>query len=78
MIEIYASPLKHGVQIWIDGGWGVGALLERQTRSHKDLDAIVAFDELLAMTAVLSANLDASMFVQWAREDISSFPKHLR
>ncbi len=54
LIEIYASLLKHGVQIWIDGGWGVDALLERQTRPHKDLDAIVAFDDLPAMTAVLS------------------------
>ncbi len=54
VIEIYASLLEHGVRIWIDGGWGVDALLERQTRAHKDLDAIVSFDDLPAMTAVLS------------------------
>ncbi len=54
MIKIYALLLKYGAQIWLDGGWGVDALLERQTRPHKDLDAIVAFDDLPAMTTMLS------------------------
>ncbi len=30
-----------GVEVWIDGGWGVDALLGEQTRSHKDLDIAV-------------------------------------
>src|SRR5215212_9055088 len=54
VIELYTLLLEHGVQIWIDGGWGIDALLERQTRSHKDLDAFVAFDNLPTLTAVLS------------------------
>ena len=54
VLELYALLLKHGVQLWILGGWGVDALLERQTRPHKDLDAIVALDDLPAMTALLS------------------------
>jgi hypothetical protein len=54
VLELYASLLEHGVQIWLDGGWGVDALLERQTRPHKDLDAIVALDDLPSLTATLS------------------------
>ena len=54
VLEIYASLRENGVQIWILGGWGVDALLEQQTRSHKDLDLIVAFDALPAMTATPS------------------------
>lgn len=27
-----------GVRLWLDGGWGVDALLGRQTRPHGDLD----------------------------------------
>jgi lincosamide nucleotidyltransferase A/C/D/E len=54
VLELYASLLENGVQIWILGGWGVDALLERQTRPHKDLDVIVAFDDLPALTAILS------------------------
>jgi lincosamide nucleotidyltransferase A/C/D/E len=54
VLELYTLLLEHDVQIWIDGGWGIDALLERQTRPHKDLDAFVAFDDLPTLTAVLS------------------------
>jgi len=54
VVELYSSLLERGVQLWIDGGWGIDALLERQTRPHKDLDAIAAFADLPAMTALLS------------------------
>jgi lincosamide nucleotidyltransferase A/C/D/E len=30
-----------GVRIWIDGGWGVDALLGEQTRPHGDLDIAI-------------------------------------
>jgi lincosamide nucleotidyltransferase A/C/D/E len=30
-----------GVEAWIDGGWGVDALLEREVREHDDLDLVV-------------------------------------
>ena len=30
-----------GVEVWLDGGWGVDALLETQTRPHKDVDIVV-------------------------------------
>jgi lincosamide nucleotidyltransferase A/C/D/E len=28
------------IEVWLDGGWGVDALLERQTREHDDLDLV--------------------------------------
>lgn len=30
-----------GVMFWVDGGWGVDALLGEQTRPHNDLDLVV-------------------------------------
>jgi lincosamide nucleotidyltransferase A/C/D/E len=30
-----------GVDCWVDGGWGVDALVGRQTRAHDDLDIVV-------------------------------------
>ena len=30
-----------GTAAWVDGGWGVDALLERQTRDHSDLDLVI-------------------------------------
>ncbi|MGH3081359.1 MAG: nucleotidyltransferase domain-containing protein [Gaiellaceae bacterium] len=33
--------LEHdGIEVWLDGGWGVDALLGRQTREHDDLDLV--------------------------------------
>jgi lincosamide nucleotidyltransferase A/C/D/E len=41
VISLYTSLEKLGVEIWIDGGWGVDALLGEQTRSHSDLDIAI-------------------------------------
>jgi lincosamide nucleotidyltransferase A/C/D/E len=30
------------IPVWLDGGWGIDALVETQTRPHKDVDLIVA------------------------------------
>jgi lincosamide nucleotidyltransferase A/C/D/E len=30
-----------GISVWLDGGWGVDALLGYQTRDHDDLDVVV-------------------------------------
>jgi len=27
-----------GIEVWVDGGWGVDALLGEETRPHSDLD----------------------------------------
>lgn len=35
-----------GVQVWVDGGWGVDALLGEETRPHSDLDLALDRDEL--------------------------------
>ncbi len=33
-----------GCRHWLDGGWGVDALVGRQTRSHRDVDVVVDAD----------------------------------
>jgi len=44
------------IPVWLDGGWGIDALLETQTRAHKDVDIILSvadvskLQELLAMS----------------------------
>ena len=32
----------HAIQVWLNGGWGVDALLGRQTREHDDLDITIS------------------------------------
>ena len=34
-----------GIDVWLDGGWGVDALLGQQTREHDDLDVVVELDQ---------------------------------
>ena len=43
VVEFYRAMTRLGVDLWIDGGWGVDALLGEQTRPHKDLD--IAIDQ---------------------------------
>jgi lincosamide nucleotidyltransferase A/C/D/E len=42
-----------GVQVWIDGGWGVDALLEEQTREHDDLDLVARLADSQTIVRVL-------------------------
>lgn len=49
-----------GVPAWVDGGWGVDALLGAQSRAHADLDIDVAAGDL---PATLSALTDAGYAV---------------
>jgi lincosamide nucleotidyltransferase A/C/D/E len=39
--------------MWIDGGWGVDALLEEQTREHDDLDLVVELADVPRLEGVL-------------------------
>lgn len=49
-----------GIKVWIDGGWGVDALLGEQTRPHEDLDIVIQEADVPAVrTALLeSGHLD--------------------
>jgi len=54
-IELYAELQALGINVWIDGGWGVDALLGAQTRPHKDLDIAIEEKDLSRLTAALKA-----------------------
>jgi lincosamide nucleotidyltransferase A/C/D/E len=43
-----------GVEVWLDGGWGVDALVGEQTREHDDLDLIVRDAHEARMREVLA------------------------
>ncbi|HKN99171.1 MAG TPA: hypothetical protein VJX10_18770 [Pseudonocardiaceae bacterium] len=45
-----------GVRTWVDGGWGVDALLAEIGREHSDLDLVVVADQVaLARSALADA-----------------------
>lgn len=41
LVELLQLFEEGGIEVWLDGGWGVDALLEGQTRPHKDVDIIL-------------------------------------
>ena len=41
VIDLYNKLDALGIMIWIDGGWGVDALLGKPTRPHEDLDIAI-------------------------------------
>jgi lincosamide nucleotidyltransferase A/C/D/E len=41
LLELLHLLAAAGIVVWLDGGWGVDALLGRQTRCHKDVDLIL-------------------------------------
>jgi lincosamide nucleotidyltransferase A/C/D/E len=44
-----------GIAAWVDGGWGVDALLGEQTREHEDLDMVIALADGERAEEALSA-----------------------
>ncbi len=46
---------SNGIQVWLDGGWGVDALLERQTRPHENLDIAVQHKDVSRLRQLLQA-----------------------
>ena len=46
LLELLQLLEKAGISSWLDGGWGVDALLQQQTRSHKDVDLVVRVSDV--------------------------------
>ena len=55
VIKLYVQLEGLGIQIWIDGGWAVDALLGRETRSHKDIDIAIEQKNLLRLREYLES-----------------------
>lgn len=43
VIEIYKIFKENDIKFWIDGGWGIDALLHTETRVHSDLDIVIEY-----------------------------------
>ena len=53
MLAVVAALEAAGVAVWLDGGWGVDALLGEQTRPHGDADVVVPLDATEAAVRAL-------------------------
>jgi lincosamide nucleotidyltransferase A/C/D/E len=54
VLEVLTKLADAGLTAWVDGGWGVDALLGVTTREHQDLDLVVRLDEIDSVREVLA------------------------
>jgi lincosamide nucleotidyltransferase A/C/D/E len=52
--SVLARLQKAGIKVWIGGGWGIDALVGRQTRPHRDLDLLFSAEQEAAVIAALA------------------------
>ena len=50
LVEAWSA---RGVTVWLDGGWGVDALLRVETRAHQDVDIVVQEEDLQIVVDIL-------------------------
>lgn len=55
VIFLYEELKGAGAPFWLDGGWGVDALLGYQSREHRDLDIVMEARHVSAAMQYLSA-----------------------
>lgn len=68
VIDLYLSLERLGVNIWIDGGWCVDALLGEQSRPHKDLDIAIQQKEVSKLRDALLERGYKDIKVEIARD----------
>jgi lincosamide nucleotidyltransferase A/C/D/E len=56
VIKIYRRLSTNGIRVWLTGGWGIDALLGKQTRPHKDLDVVMLLDDVFRMCELMVAD----------------------
>ena len=54
MVGVLDALAQAGIRVWLDGGWGVDALLGEQTRVHDDLDIVVELHRVEDTIAALT------------------------
>jgi lincosamide nucleotidyltransferase A/C/D/E len=53
VIEVTGRLERAGLRYWLDGGWGVDALVGEQSREHDDLDVVVELSAVGNLVALL-------------------------
>ena len=53
LVELLRLFESNTILVWLDGGWGVDALLQTQTRAHKDVDIIVSVSDVPKLQEIL-------------------------
>jgi lincosamide nucleotidyltransferase A/C/D/E len=64
VLEVVDRLEAAGIDVWIDGGWGIDALVGEQTREHDDVDLVLPLARVGDARAVL-AELGFRLTLDW-------------
>ncbi|MBV9927576.1 MAG: nucleotidyltransferase family protein [Acidobacteria bacterium] len=53
LVELLRLFEGANIPVWLDGGWGVDALLRRQSRRHQDVDIILPVEDVPKLQTLL-------------------------
>jgi lincosamide nucleotidyltransferase A/C/D/E len=53
VLEVLGALRRAELRVWLDGGWGIDALLGEQTRDHEDVVELDRLDDVLRAVARL-------------------------
>lgn len=53
VVSLYNLLQENGIEVWLDGGWGIDALLGEQTRPHPDLDIAIKHNDVDKLRSLL-------------------------
>jgi lincosamide nucleotidyltransferase A/C/D/E len=56
VLALLALLRRAGASVWIEGGWGIDALLGEETRAHQDVDLAYRREDEAAVVAALTAD----------------------
>ena len=56
VVDLLQKAKNKGVEVWIDGGWGVDALVGHQTRTHNDIDIFIQKKDATPFIKMLCSN----------------------
>ena len=54
LVELLQLFERAAIPVWLDGGWGVDALLQTQTRAHNDVDIILPVADVPKLQELLA------------------------
>jgi lincosamide nucleotidyltransferase A/C/D/E len=79
VVSLYRAFVAADAPVWVIGGWGVDALIGRQTRPHHDLDLLVEVSDLERLRLCLVEMQFALKYtwddeVRWIHDDAWSSP----
>lgn len=72
VLEVLACLEAAGVGVWLDGGWGIDALVGRVSRPHDDLDVAIASEDVATAQEALGL-----LGFRHAREALPGLPARL-